>query len=88
MTKGDERTYYFRNVIKIMELVFCALLFPRLFKFLSLTSAFWYGIGVAIGLLSGYWLPPRDKDISFGKWFIISLFLAVLGGCLLMLFQS
>jgi hypothetical protein len=57
----------FRSVLKLLVLVFCGTQFPKLLQPFSLSSSAWYGAGVFIGLIIGFWLPPKDESMSFKK---------------------
>jgi hypothetical protein len=71
MTKSSNRG----SALKILELVFCAVLLPRVLEAISLSGPIWYGVGVFAGSALGYWVPPVERWTSFKRWLVFSLFL-------------
>jgi len=64
--------------VKLIETAICANLCPIILNDLNLLSKnMSYGIGLFIGLLIGYLLPPRRKDVHFSKWVLYSFISSV-----------
>lgn len=79
MKENNQYNTKFRSILKWFVLVLCGTQFPKVFRVLSLTSPAWHGLGVFIGLLIGYWIPPIDRSINFKKWIFVSVFLGLIG---------
>lgn len=66
-----------RNV-KGIEIIVCCMLFPNIIKdVFQVRSSIAYPMGIFVGLIVAYWLPPvirpPDSRISFVAWIGIAL---------------